>query len=693
MEDNNILKEMIVGGDTSKKGISNRTFNIYIPKEEIGKKLYKSFITYGISKNDDTFILSDINRAKGLISVTQGLISFALIKQFNSSSNNNETTITDEERRIFNKNLTVFFNEIGYFTDNIVFKATPFIKEDSFDYVDSIAKSVQAIMEIRELILTSLENKTPLNLYVEGIGSDEEIVSALIKVLKICLDKLVSLRIPCPTFERQIGNNTYLGSSCGWNYTNDNNINENTLEPSLYFTYSVSLSYMSIYENITDVLNWVRLSAEGKSEEFTLAADKTQKFERDKKFYELIEKEYLSFKDAVRSCGLYLDEKISGLDLRSKFLGFDFNTIDIEEIKGSTTNNAIFNTLFSVVILIASGVSDLYDEFYKERRYFEWLQAIMQNVYDSYCDLVLSQKGYIIDQYVLNFNETIPTELYDQVNYLRKQRIQVLTVVPLMVRAYNMVSSWVIQYPQKQMINYLELIISNRFKKKSNYEWIWDKDGYDVNVNSIYISALFDFYGYYEKYELPSISDKNTVEAQRIKLQANFEKKLESIQSSLEEEKKSKEDLKEYYSQQLEATNKKYQEELANLPIITAIHGIVQDLLEEQLITILPRLFERVTTYLCSREETEVYSVKHESNKNLLESNFAVKLIELLTSYFSNELYEKIDKEATSGGKSIDQDKKEGRLHMNDRYKNRVDDLIKLLGGEITKKEELKELV
>ncbi len=700
MEVNETLKDIIVTtGNKNQKGRTSTIFNTYVRKDEIGKNLYKSFVSYGVSNKDKIFLLSDVNKDKGLISISQGLISFSLIKQFTSSSYEKEESINEEERLIFNKNLEAFFKEIGYYDlkEGFKYNATPYVKEFTFDYVDSIAKCVQAILETRELILSSIEKNNPLKLYVEGIGTDNDILNALVVVLKDCLKKLVELKINCTPFKVTIGqSDTFEVSTSGWNYTNDSSIQINTLSSSLYFTYSVCLAYMSIYENIKDALDWSRIEDEEEKNNFKV--DDIAKFERDKTFYLQIINEYNAFKEAVRSCGLYLDNKINVLDLRTKFLGFDFNEIDVDEIKGSTTNNAIFNTLFSVVILIASGVSDIYDSYFKERRYFEWLQSIMQNVYDTYCDLAYSQKGYIIDQYILNFNETIPFELYEQVNFLRKQRIQVLTVVPLMVRAYNMVSSWVIQYPQKQMINYLELIMTSRFRKRSgSYEWIWDRDGYDVNINSIYISALYDFYSYYEQYELPSISDKRTVESEVKKTQNESEAKFKRLKNEKEKEINLLNNKIDELIKKANQKNEEYKSNIENLPIVSAIKDLILEVLKSQLITILPEVFEKVTAYLCSRDATEEYSIFNEQDKNKQndfvykkESHFASMLMKLLTAYFSNELYSTINKEFVDKN-SIIEDKKNAKLHLNQRYLEKVDDLMLELGNIISRLKNLQE--
>ncbi len=678
MEQNSILDD-ILDGSGGKKNKTSSIFNTYKPKEQIGNDIYRDFIKFGLSK-DNIFALSDVNQDTGLISISQGLITIALVKQFTSDAKGKEV-FSSEEIDIFNRNLTAFFNEVGYFTGALVYRATPYVKNFSFDYVDSLAKCIQAIMEIRELILTSLQNKKPLNLFVEGIGSDLEIVDALVFVLKDCLKKLCDLKIICPSGEHQIGNVKSIYTSCGWNYTNDLTIENNPLRPSLYFTYSVCLAYMSIYENIELSLGYIRSEDKEKYIDEKINDKNKAKFERDILFYQAIEKEYQDFKGSVASAGLYLDLKLSGLDLRSKFLGIDYNAVDLDEIKGSTTNNAIFNTLFSVVILIASGVSDIYNDNYQERRYFEWLQSIMQNIYDTYCEINLIQKGYIIDQYVLNFNETIPVELYDQVNYLRKQRIQVLTVVPLMVRAYNMVSKWVTRYPQKQMINYLELIMSNRYKDSNGVKWVWDKDGYDVNINSIYISALYDFYAYYEEYEFPLNSSKKTVASVIEKYSVEIEELNERIKEGQVAISKQAEE----HAVELNKLKKEYEEKTENLPIISAIKELILNVLQEQLIKLLPEIFERVTIYLCSRDETEEYSITNEKNKETAESKFAYKFIKFITAYFSNEIYSLIDKDF-EGKDSVSKAKENSKLHMNDRYIKLIDSLIRKLGNQISNK-------
>ena len=100
---------------------------------------------------------------------------------------------------------------------------------------------------------------------------------------------------------------------------------------------------------------------------------------------------------------------------------------------------------------------------------------------------------------------------------------------------------------------------------------------------------------------------------------------------------------------------------------------------------------------MCSRDATEEYSIFNEQDKNKQndfvykkESVFASKLMKLLTAYFSNELYSTINKEFVDKN-SIIEDKKNAKLHLNQRYLEKVDDLMLELGNIISRLKNLQE--
>lgn len=656
---------------------ASTVFKKYRAKNEVGKDILETLKK--MTNSNKLFYLSETNSSVGLITLSQSLTSLAYLKQYGIKF--------DTFKEYFVANLTAYFKELRYspLCNTLDFSASPYVKEDdnlTSTYVDSIAKSLQTFMEIRELIHTTFESNVEediesLNsIYVEGVGNIKDVLAAITHCVKICFSKLsdvaivnnvpaelLDIKYETSDGEVVVGQRNYKG----WNYSNVENVSTNSkFEPSLYFTYSVAIAYMSVYENIIDVLNYHRQviainerydqlendsqynpNEEGyvtreEALESIKKSDNIAKFSRDNEFYLEVFNEYNRFKKVMKSSGYYIYEKIKNVKIKNDFIGLDYNGIDLQDIKSSTTNNALFNTLFAIVILISSGVADDFVEYQPERRYFELLQIAMENVYDSFCELEQSKKLYIVEQYILNFNEAIPDTLAEEANLLRKQRIQVLSLVPLMVRTYNLVSQYLIQYPQKQMINYLELIMKYRHMNRNNkYEWCWDKDNYDINVNNLFICSLYDFYEYYEKYEKPYTAPEEAIAIEKnntLKVIKDAEKENEK---KINQVLKEKQELQEKMQEEIDRV--KY--EKANMPIVLAIKEIVRDTMKEELIEILPDVLKQVSEYLVRRNKLMSPSaIKYESgcdNKN--ERELAGTLIELMLSYFAKEISSSVD--------------------------------------------------
>lgn len=719
----NVLDDIL---ESSKKRKNKNTvmnastvFKKYRAKNEVGKDIFDTFKK--LSNNNKLFYLSETNSNVGLITLSQALTSLAYLKQYGIKF--------DTFKEYFVVNLTAYFKELRYspLCSALDFSASPYVKEDdnlTSSYVDAIAKSLQTFMEIRELIYTTLESNIEediesLNsIYIEGVGGVKEVLTAITHCVKICFNKLSDLAIinntsqdkldikyETPSGEVIVGQRKFKG----WNYSNVSDVNiSSKFEPSLYFTYSVSIAYMSVYENIINVLNYHREVAsinarydelendpnfnpneEGfisRQEALELAkkADNIAKFSRDNEFYLEVMDEYNRFKKVMKSSGYYIYEKIKDVNIKNNFIGLDYNGIDLVDIKSSTTNNALFNTLFAIVILISSGVADDFVEYQPERRYFELLQIAMENVYDSFCELEQLKKLYIVEQYILNFNEVIPDILADEANLLRKQRIQVLSLVPLMVRTYNLVSQYLIQYPQKQMINYLELIMKNRHISRNNkYEWCWDKDNYDINVNNLFICSLYDFYEYYEKYEKPYTAPEEAIAIEKsntLKVIKDAEKENEKRINQVIKE---KEELQQKMQEEIDRV--KY--EKANMPIVLAIKEIVRDTMKEELIEILPDVLKQVSEYLVRRSNMmSPAAIKVEAGKeHKNERELAGTLIELMLSYFAKEISNSVDE----GSIITDRDEylrrvKTGEGLLNDEtYQAREFDLLKAFSKKI----------
>lgn len=180
------------------------------------------------------------------------------------------------------------------------------------------------------------------------------------------------------------------------------------------------------------------------------------------------------------------------------------NIVDEKSIENSGSSNELFNGLFVIGIILNSA----YDAQLPEDEYenlIDVLQACVQKTQRYYDSLERRGESYKVNNYILQFIEKDPiNEKLGTI--LRKSSIKVSSLVPILLKMNNLVSEFVIQYPQRQMRNHLISIMKNRMEsndKTSEYNriWLWEGDEYQSISNYYYIDALNAFYNYYDKYE------------------------------------------------------------------------------------------------------------------------------------------------------------------------------------------------
>jgi len=94
---------------------------------------------------------------------------------------------------------------------------------------------------------------------------------------------------------------------------------------------------------------------------------------------------------------------------------------------------------------------------------------------------------------------------------LRKFAIRVCSLTPFILNTNNLISEFIVKYPQKQMGESLTSISKKRFRyqekndetdeRETKYSWYWEEDEYHALSNYYYITAIYDFYDYYKNYE------------------------------------------------------------------------------------------------------------------------------------------------------------------------------------------------
>lgn len=392
---------------------------------------------------------------------------------------------------------------------------------------------------------------------------------------------------------------------------------------SYYMTYSVCSSYTTFYNyfrwNIEECRE-IRKRKSGYSKsnqqaanKVTVPADKVHLYEENKEFINRIfDKYYYEFNKAVLDAGRYINMKMykkGTIDISQDFLGNDFTPVTQENIETSSTNDALFNTLFAFGIFLSAGLDIDYSAFGEEAkdRYFSDLNYGLINVDKTLKHLIKNNKEYIVKQHILSVWERMPSDIpYFALNAkkIRKRRIQAMTIVPLLINVHCEVSKWITNYPEKEMSTYLSYILEKRLVDENDAKlWVWDDDGYDLNNTLLYIKALNNFYEYYEKYEAPfyqgEVKNKDAIR--------NFQK-----QAQREVVVKNKE---------IDALKAQIAELQKKDPLTLALESLFAQYLNENLPTILADVFTK---------EAKLHSLKDADGNH---SPLYDAVLNLLTSY------------------------------------------------------------
>lgn len=548
-------------------------FNRYIPQKEIaekiGEKLLKEKYSAGKKNTQKGFFNSDISRDVGLITDAIGLQAVADLCGMGMLMNMDKDKsgasyfdkVTDTLSRIFSQlgfdeetfeKIFAYYknydessealNKKTFDTIKITFKMTPFISDDdvnageestgSLPCVEAAAQTVKALMGIR----TALLNDSSIKGRTYKFSGNELVLGKFVERLNylICyaMDWINSAVIPASSEIRYDIDGTEAESPIveylGWNFFKDDSNEE--YEPSIYMTYSVCSAYMSLfevvypyyYESKRDGKDWIK-AFESEEEFRKMRGESVPYSEADAKLARLINTQYARLKKRCMTAGRYEELRCRGrIDIATKFIGQNYTEVDMADILNSTTNDALINTVLHALILIYAGIDIDYKKIGEkinkpslQTSFYEEIQYALQNVLRVYNRLKAEDKLYIVEQYVLSFNEKMPSSKAGIAKQLRRQRIQVASTLPMLIRAYNEVSRYLVKFPQKQNTEYLALIMENRTGEEGKKEWMWDLDGYNLMSEANFVRALSDFYEYYDRYERVYIKGESEKLAER----------------------------------------------------------------------------------------------------------------------------------------------------------------------------------
>lgn len=590
----------------------------------------------------------------------------------------------------------------------LVYSAKPYISDDKergthiTTFTDTMAKILTMACDMRYYLLRCRKHKLEIEGFDDLLKKAEDLICLTMRDLTVAaipVDR-PSRFIPFAQGERYEGIDDENSASNvtdgddqiirfkGWNFLssylpNDHKLQEPRYGFSFYVTHSVCQAYTSVYNyfqyNIAEcrhyrehekkVKNSLSTSKFEPYKEVEISEQHNkERFEENKAFFESIfDLYFFPFSKVVLDAGRYINMRMyenNELDVSKDFIGNNFAPVSLENIKTSSTNDAIFNTLFAFGIFISSGLDIDYNNFdYKKYnlpdnkdRFFNDINYGLVNVDRSLKELMKENKEYIVKQYILSVWETIPDdEPYVVVNAkkIRKRRIQTMTVIPLLINVHCAVAKYITQYPEREMTTYLTYIMEKRYRDDNNGKqiWAWDDDGYDLNNTLLYIDALNSFYDYYEVYEKDFIvmERKNASIRQQEREAAN--EKLKAKDAIIAEK------------------DKKIEELQKKDPFIESLEKLIENYLKENLPNLLASVLENEVKNHSLKDEKGNYSPLYEA------------LLKLILSYALEPARIYSDVPVTN------QDVKTGQYQLNERTANMIiqglkEEILDLLGNK-----------
>jgi len=565
-------------------GGNNSVFHTYKDKTIIGKEIFKElYDRFHKVEGERKGFYMDESKEIGILSQCQSLQALLLLASDFGLNFDDKHIVSEEEENYTIREIMDFVIEdvikrISTKTPGVYkFDASPY---DTARHFDVAYSNIETITWVMPSFLQALK-------YHATIGETCKWEDKLVNVISYCLNYMNKAFIKSD----HVGVSNKL--EVGWNFTAD------CEEPSLYYSFTVCECYVEFYETFREYLEYheavrneqkhgIRIDKKMKAAYEAHIADYTKALQKEApglnkdnrqiaRFdpYNELKLRYVSINNGMdnidinslygefeANCKLLASEvwRLTRRHLADNFFYNDLETtLSEEDISIATTSDALFNTVYIINIMLDAGLDEdlnlnrlIADDdeaaHEAEREYnnlLESCQVASQKAFRTYEKLKTKGKEYIVDQFLVGFNEAF-TVHREKVKELRKLRMRVFTLMPLLIRTNNVISEYLIKYPQANMKKYLAYILENRYEEKNKFKWIWENDGFFSCSNYYYISALGEFYNYYETYESKYIGNYTENETNRASIQREYLKELEAPGgkiADLKRELKDKEDI------------------------------------------------------------------------------------------------------------------------------------------------------
>lgn len=496
------IKQILFSGSTAQ----TETFKNYADVKELGEHILQSLWQKTVKVNGELHFISDDKEKRiGFMSDVFGCTGiFALINRMH-------VELPEEYR----EDLRDCLINILLYIENNGYNLAPYISDKKNEILFSNVYPYIGAMTWTLSLLASIRKATKSGL----IDLDQRYDDLVIKHIRKIINKFNESVIGTPE------------NPLGWNYTMD------CKKPSLFFTYSVLEAFSDFEDNVMLEDN------DGNSADTELLS-----LINDGKSNSHIEKDWAATCKKIAENVWQKYKDILKTDLVSDDFLENIKAVSKEDILKSSSSNALFNTIYIVFILVY-GYANVRESETEREDVIVTMDAALQNVQRIYEQLSKENKEYVVDTYYMNYQSLHEEKKETYIKLLNSERLIDARIVPILVKANNLVAFYISKYPQKQMSTlFLEL-----FDRMNSQDWVWDNMNYDVENTERYIEAIADFYMYYDTYEKEY--------AQRLKSKKEREKEAEDrvakrIEKRLKEQ--IKQEMAYAHESELEAVKQSY---------------------------------------------------------------------------------------------------------------------------------------
>lgn len=628
------------------------TFRIYKDRSYFGLKLLNDLIDKrdGDYKKGDHvyhgFYLNDRNKDVGLLSQLYGASGlFTLVNRYNVM--NAIAKDTEPADRLLRGIKSALYDVLDYVEEN-GYDLNPYIDQRTNDHLFHEGANrenmyIGAMTWALSLFVSALKalRTNSIDFRRNADDRDEEVKSFKLR-LYVQIEKIIHFFL----------DNVIDEADCfGWGYANG------CIDPSLFFTYSVIEAYSDFEDNVMtdrddELLDYLNRN----NSETDIPLE--------------IRYRNLCFKIGDRTWEVY-KEHLKTTFFSDKFSG-EVIPISPAEIRNTSRSSVLFNTLYVIFILFYSYTNtrtqryDIPGEVRNEADREKIIGTItrgLQLVQNFYDDLKAEGNESIVDKHIISFNQrNILVPEFSKM--LNDESIQASSLLPMLVKANNLVAYYILQFPQQSMTDLFDEALSVKVEGK----WLWENRRFDLLSTERYIEALADYFDYYDTYErnyAKKILDSATIRAEeRKKLQKQNDERFK--RADAERQKR--------FEQQMEEARIEVRSEIER---DIRNEYTIEPRIEEKIIHMIDANMERVfRTYIVKGVE----HISGDGELNAFETDFKTALSGLLRSGFADALNEvEEDKEITSREKK-ERFEKELMLDFEDFIKNYFDFVAKNLG-------------